>query len=709
MSKDAAKDLLLEIGVEELPARFVPAALAAIKSLAEKSFQEAGLPFKSLETLGTPRRLALLVHGLASKAQDRTHESLGPGMAQAKDKDGNWTPAAQGFARSQNTTPEKLDVRETDRGPRLVAVRKDIGQAAEKVLPLLLPELIKKIPFAKNMVWEEGRMPFARPIRWILALHDKQTVKFSLAGVKAGNKTYSLRIHGGKPVSVPAPAKYASLLKDLLVVVDPHVRRDLVEKQVHQSVKAVKGHVPTDKFSDLLDEVTNLVEHPVGLLGSFDDRYLELPAEVLVTSMKKHQKYFPVFDGGGRLLPHFVGIRNGMSENQVVVKEGYQRVLAARLADAAFFYREDLKTRLEAKAPLLKSVLFQKELGSVWEKSERIAALSAVLADLLALSSEDKDEAQIIARLGKADLVSAMVGEFPELQGTMGRIYAQAEGLPFRLAQGLEQHYWPLTAEGALPETSSAALVALADKLDTLAGDFLVGLIPTGSQDPYGLRRAAVGVLRIVEARGWHLPLQASLERALAAFPDPVKGDRAKTLQALLDFFRQRWSAIIEAEGFRPDEIAAVTSAGFDDPLDAKLRFKALHDVRRHPDFEPLATAFKRSANILKQARQKGLLLDAPSVNEALLSDSAEKGLHQSVRDLTPRVEPLLAAGRFSEALHALVSLRQPVDAFFNGVMVMAPEPEVRANRLALLAGVTALFRRTADLSQLQDVPVAVK
>ncbi len=711
-AKETPKDFLLELGVEELPARFVAPALHALKSLAEKAFAASGLSFKEMKALGTPRRLALLVDDLSAKAEDRVHESLGPALAQAKDKDGNWTPAAQGFARSQGVTPEKLEVRETDRGPRLASVRKEAGQPAEKILPVLLPELIKKVPFPKNMVWEESRFSFARPLRWILALHGTQTVKFSLAGVQSGNKTVGLRIHGKKPVPIPSPAKYASFLKDKLVIVDTAVRRDLVERHIHLAVKPVEGKVPTEKYGDLLEEVTNLVEHPVGLLGSFDAKYLDLPAEVLVTSMKKHQKYFPVFDGAGRLLPHFVGIRNGMSENQAVVREGYERVLSARLSDAAFFHREDVKTTLQDKAPLLKGVLFQKALGSVWEKVERVAGLSKVLGESLNLPVDERGEAQAVALLGKADLVSSMVGEFPELQGVMGRLYAQGEGLAPRLAKGLEQHYWPLTAEGSLPEDAPAALVSLADKLDTLAGDFLVGLIPTGSQDPYGLRRAAVGVLRILEARGWRIGLKASLERALSAFPASVQGDRAKTLQTLLDFFRQRWSALLEAEGFRSDELQAVAAAGFDDPVDARRRFKALHDIRRHPDFEPLAAAYKRVVKIVKQAEEKKDMAfpwdgQHLPVSEDRMTEPAEKELFGAYLGLREQADVCLGESRYGDALSLLVRFREPVDRFFEKVMVMAPEADLRRNRLALLANIVMLFRGVADLSQLHDTPVS--
>jgi glycyl-tRNA synthetase beta chain len=708
MSADKPKDLLLEIGVEELPARFVGPGLASLKALAEKALQDAGLSFKSAKALGTPRRLALLVEALSPKAQDRTHEALGPGLSQAKDKDGNWTPAAQGFARSQGVAPEQLQVKETEKGPRLAFSRKETGLPAEKILPALLPELIRKLPFPKNMVWEESRLSFPRPIRWIAALHGAQVVKFSLAGVKSGNKTLGLRIHGKKPLPVAAPAKYVALLKDRLVAVDPAERRALVEKQIQLAVKPVKGHVPVEKYGDLVEEVTNLVEHPVALLGEFDPKLLELPAEVLVTSMKKHQKYFPVFDGEGRLLPRFVGVRNGISENQAVVKEGYQRVLAARLSDAAFFHREDRKTTLEEKAPLLKGVLFQKALGSVWEKVERTAVLADALGVALKLSPEERAEAVSIVRLGKADLVSAMVGEFPELQGVMGRIYARAEGKPEGVALGIEQHYWPLSAEGVLPETAPAALASLADKLDTLAGDFLVGLVPTGSQDPYGLRRAAVGVLRLIEARGWRLGFKAAAERALAAFPESVKGDRAGTLRTLLDFFRQRWSALLEAEGFRVDEISAVTAAGFDDAVDARARLKALSEVRRHPDFEPLAAAYKRAFKIVKQA-EKAVQVNwgwqALPIREDFLAEGEERALFALYLNLREAAGPLLAEARYAEVTKLLVRFRDPVDRFFEKVMVMAPDEGVRANRISLLANVVKLFRAVADLSQLQDVP----
>ncbi len=707
------KDLLLEIGVEELPARFVPRALEELQGLAKARLDGKGLTYKSIRTLGTPRRLALIVTELASKGKDLVQESLGPGLAQAKDAEGNWTPAAQGFARSQGTTPEKLETRQTDRGERLCAVKHQEGLHAEKILPELLPELIKKIPFAKNMVWEEGRFSFARPIRWIAALYGSRPVKFQLAGIKSGKKTLGLRFQTKKPIEITSPSRYQPLLKDRCVVVDPAERRALIEKQIQQTGKSVHGHIPMEKFGDLLDEVVHLVEHPVAILGKFDPEYLSLPSEILVTSMKKHQKFFPIFHdakSGGTLLPNFIGIRNGISENQAVVREGYERVLSARLSDAAFFFGQDRKTRLEEKAPQLKGVLFQKELGTVWDKTARVERLArAIYSQLNNLPAETGEAAGRVAFLAKADLVTAVVGEFPELQGVMGRLYALADGEPSRVADGIEQHYWPLTADGELPKSEAGALVSLADKLDTLAGDFLVGLIPTGSADPYGLRRAAIGILRILSDRQWRLDLRALAEQAVLAFPETVKGDRAKTVQTLADFFKQRWSALMEAKGYRFDEIEAVASVRFGDAVDAEQRLKALHDIRRHPDFAPLSIAFKRAANILSQARKKDWFAahesKGSSVQGDRLAEPAEKELFSAYENIARTAAPHLESFNYDDALKELVKFKAPVDEFFIKVMVMAPEQELAANRLTLLKSVETLFRRVADFSLLQDVP----
>jgi glycyl-tRNA synthetase beta chain len=700
------KDLLLEIGVEELPARFVPEALAQLSQNAGAAFATAGLDVKKISTVGTPRRLALLVDGLAEKARDRVQEALGPGMAQAKDAQGNWTPAAQGFARSQGTTPEKLEVKETDRGPRLAAVRRIEGEPTTKILPALLPELIGAFRFPKSMVWEESRTAFARPLRWLVALHGTQVVKFAFAGVKSGRKTQGLRFRDRRPLDVPSPGRYVSVLKDRLVIVDPAERRRLIEKQIAQAIRPIHGRVPLEKYGALLDEVSNLVEHPVAVLGQFDPKYLALPSEVLVTSMKKHQKFFPVFnDTVDALLPHFVGIRNGVSENQGVVREGYERVLSARLADAAFFFEQDRKFRLVNHAVGLKGIAFLSSALTMADKSSRVSSLARGLALKLSLSGDDLGNVVRIVELGKADLVTGMVGEFPELQGVMGRVYASLDGEPADVARGVEEHYWPLTADGELPGLEAAAVVSVADKIDTLAGNFLIGKVPSGSQDPYGLRRAAIGLIRILIERGWRLSLGVLVDEALGALPETL-GDRSKARRALLDFLRQRWAALAESRAYRVDEIDAVSGGGVDDVVDAERRLAALRDIRRHADFAPLSVAYKRAANILAQSEKKGFSPSAlGAVDATRFAVPAESALHDAVASAQRETESPLASGDYAAVLARFVALRGPVDAFFKDVIVMDPDRAVAVNRLAQLSLVVALFRRVADFGRLQDTP----
>lgn len=699
------KDLLLEIGTEEIPARFVPDALRALDAAARASLAAAGLSFAATRTLGTPRRLAILVERLSDKSQDRTAESLGPAVAQAKGPDGAWTPAALGFARGQGVSVDDLTVKETDRGPRLAAVKRFPGVAAEKLLPDLLVQWITRLPFPKSMVWEEGRVVFARPLRWIVALHGAKTVPVAVAGVKSGKKTRGLRFHTRKPIDVAAPAKYLGALRNHCVIADPDERRALIVKQIQQAVKTAHGHVPLERFDDLLDEVVHLVEHPVAVVGRFDEKFLALPPEVLITSMKKHQKYFPVFaDAAGRALTaQFVGIRNGLSDHQSVVREGYERVLAARLADAAFFFEQDRRRSLAEWRSDLKGIAFLSPTLSVFDKTERVGVLAQNLAARLTLPSDRAADVARACALSKADLATGVVGEFPELQGVVGRLYAAADGETPAVSAAVEQHYWPLTAEGVLPEGEVAAVVSVADKIDTLVGNFLIGKTPSGSQDPYGLRRAAIGLLRVLEDRAWPVSLPALVDDALARLPDPL-GDKAAARRGVLDFLRQRWAALAEARGARFDETGAVLAAGFERVAETARRLEALRAVRRHPDFEPLSAAYKRAANLLKQAEKKGETVpETPAPDR--LSSPAERGLADALAAVSVRVADALRAGDPAAALSALVGLRGPVDQFFEGVIVMDPDADVRRARLSLLAGVRRCFSALADLSRLQDTP----
>jgi len=699
------KDLLLEIGTEEIPARFVPDALRALESTARASLAAAGLSFGSSRALGTPRRLALIVERLADKSQDRTTESLGPAVAQAKGPDGAWTSAALGFARGQGVPVDDLTVKETDRGPRLAAVKHFPGVATDKLLPGLLAEWIARLAFPKSMVWEEGRVAFARPLRWIVALHGTKPIPLAVAGVKSGKKTRGLRFHAKKPIDVAAPAKYVGVLRNHCVIVDPDERRALIEKQIQQAVKTVHGVVPLDRLEDLLGEVVHLVEHPVAVVGRFNEKFLSLPPEVLVTSMKKHQKYFPVFaDAAGRALTaHFVGIRNGLSDHQSVVREGYERVLAARLADAAFFFEQDRRRSLMDWRADLKGIAFLSSTLSVFDKTERVGGLAGALALDLKMPPDRAADVARASALSKADLSTGVVGEFPELQGVMGRIYAAADGEPPTVSAAVEQHYWPLTAEGVLPEGDVAAVVSVADKIDTLVGNFLIGKIPSGSQDPYGLRRAAIGLLRILEERAWPVSLPGLVDDALARLPEAL-GDKVAARRGALEFLRQRWAALAEARGARFDEIEAVLAAGFDRVAETAKRLDALRAIRRHPDFEPLSAAYKRAANLLKQAEKKGETVDGDP-DPSLLGSPAERDLAAALASVSNRVGAALTAGDPAAAFAALVALRGPVDQFFTAVIIMDSAADVRRARLSLLAGVRRCFAPVADLSRLQDTP----
>lgn len=704
------KDLLFEIGTEEIPARFLPDAFRALETGARASLAAAGLSFEAVKVFGTPRRLAVLVERLADRAEDRVQEALGPALAQAKDAAGAWTPAALGFARSQGLAADQLTVKDTDRGPRLLAVKKIPGGTADKLLPTLLADWVARLSFPKSMVWEAGRTAFARPIRWLVALHGSKVVPVTVAGVKSGKKTRGLRFHARKPFDVTAPAKYPALLRDHCVIVDPAERRELIVKQIRHAVKTVHGHVPLERFGDLLTEVTGLVEHPVAIVGGFDAKYLALPVEVLVTSMKKHQKYFPVFKDAAatELLPLFVGIRNGLSDHQSVVREGYERVLAARLADAAFFFGQDRKRPLADRVADLAGIAFLSPKLHLKDKTDRVVVLLDLIAGRLGLGHDAVAETRRVAMLSKADLTTGMVGEFPELQGVMGRIYAAADGETPAVSAGVEEQYWPLTAEGPLPSSETAALVSVADKIDTLAGNFAIGKIPSGSQDPYGLRRAAVGVLRILEERRWALSLTDLIRDAVRGLPDFL-GEKPAAEKALVEFFRQRWAALAEARGERFDEVDAVTAVGFHDVADARRRLDALRAIRQHPDFEPLSAAFKRATNLLKQAEKKGEAPGDAALQTEALTLPAEKDLLEGFRTASDRVADAQGRGDYAGAFGHLVALRAPVDAFFTQVIVMDPNVDLRRNRLKLLSMVRACFDRLADLSRLQDVRAPAK
>ncbi len=692
----ALKDALLEIGSEELPASFIGVGMRQLKSLAEATLTASGLSFKSIEVFGTPRRLAVLIHGIGDRSPDQQKVVSGPPVAASKDAQGQWTAAAIGFAKKHGLNPSDLKV-EKD---KLTAGLEIKGVPARALLATLFPQWVAKLEFPKSMVWEPTHFRYPRPIRWFLALYGTDVVSFQLAGVRSGKWSFGLGVPPAKKVAVASAAKYVLTLKNQCVLVEPEARVEAVKKQVEHAVKRLHGQAILKDA--LLEQVANLVEHPSAVLGNFDPSYLELPREVLITCLEHHQRFFPVeAEKGGKLLPHFVGIRNGMSIHQETVRDGYERVLAARLADAKFFFSQDRRTPLSGKVENLQGVMFQKELGTLFDKKERIKTL---MDGVIAISGLSLADAKLhwAADACKADLVTGMVSEFPELQGIMGRIYALADGQEAHVAQSLEQHYWPITLTSRLPQSDGAALLALADKLDTLAGDFSIGLIPSGSADPYGLRRAAVGVLRILEDRKWPISLEQLIR---LAFDVQAEGIRAKAGEApakLRTFMRQRFAALLEERGYKADEIDAVLEAGLNEVPDLLTRLASLHEVRKRPEFETLSMAFKRAANIVRQA-SKDTAGTADGVKPDLFKEAAEQRLFDVLESVRQDVTTYSAAREYQKALAAMTPLREPLDAFFTGVLVMAEDPALRANRLALMRHLVGQFSRIADFSKLQN------
>lgn len=695
MKRDPVSNALLEIGVEEIPARFLPPVLSQLKEKTEARLREEGIDFIGIDVWGTPRRLVVFLKNVAARAKDRSQTALGPSLAAAKDTAGQWTEAAKGFARSQKVSVEKLAVQTTPKGDRVAVHHHIKGQKTEVLLREVFPSLIGALDFPKTMVWEPSRFRFARPIRWIVALFNSKVVRFSLAGVRSDRCTTGLLALGNPKLNVAKPDRYKSLLQSRCVLVDGSERSAHIREQLEILAKKVKATPLAEP--DHLEEVTYLTEYPVCVLGQFKEEFLALPREVLTVVLRKHQRFFPL-EQKGKLSNHFIGVRNGPSEHQEAVRDGYERVINARLADARFFFEHDGKTPIADLVPRLSGIGFHAKLGTMRDKTERVAALTETLGRMIALPEPALDHAKRAAALSKADLLTQMVGELPELQGVAGRFYAGSQE-PAPVAEAIEQHYWPLTADGALPHRDEAALVALADKLDTLAANFSVGLAPTGSADPYGLRRAAVGALRILVDRGWNLSMDTLVEAAFRLLPSASESHRRE----LHAFLLQRFAAWVENQGYRPDEVDSIVSRNGESLAVMVQKLQGIKSVRGKPEFGVLSGAIKRAGNILKQAREKGVMPDGVALSPSDFQDASEKALYDAVLNARPLLEEAIGRRDFTRAFLYLAPLKTPVDAFFEKVMVMVDDPRVRDQRLALLGLVKDLFDSLADFSKLQE------
>lgn len=685
--------VLLEIGMEECPARFMPSAMQQLERLVAEQFRAARIAFDTVRSLGTPRRLTVLVDGVADTQEDLAEEVKGPPKQAAFDAEGRPTKAAEGFARKQGVSVEELEVRETEQGAYVYALKRESGRPTPEVLTEVLPSVIQRLSFPKSMRWGSGTTRFIRPIRWIVALFDDAIVPFEYAGVHSGRESRGHRFLSEGPVVIPDPDGYVSALRSAGVVVDPEERRQMIAAQLVQCANEVNAQVWED--SELLDEVTFLVEHPTALLGSFDPSYLDLPVEVLVTTMKKHQRYFPLIDKQGNPVPQFIAVRDGDTRALDQVRVGNEKVLAARLADARFFFEEDHKVPLADRVEQLGEVLFQEALGSMRDKVERIVRLTQYLGEALDIDAHELRLALRAAELCKADLMTQMVYEFPELQGIMGREYALADGEDELVAQAIDEHYAPRFSGDAPPETAAGSLVSLADRLDTLAGCFAVGLMPTGSQDPYALRRHALGLLHILLERQWTLSLPAALDYALNGLSDRVQWS-AELKELLLEFIAGRLRGILLEQGYRADHVDAVLARGLNDVPDVVERLNALKELDAAGILPVVMRIHERTANLAGKAEDN-------SVAEDLLAEPAEERLWTTLRQAEQAFHAHVAERDYVAAMRAVQELAPDVDAFFDAVMVMVEDERTRQNRLSLLKRISDLTGCLADLKLIAE------
>jgi len=688
-----AVELLLEIGTEEIPAGYLDGAADELKRLTEAALRENRIDLSGeVLTYYTPRRLTLVCKGLAERQEDYTQEVMGPPKSAAYDKNGNPTKAATGFAAKNGISVEEISFIDTPKGEYLFVKRMIPGRPCTEVLSEVLPKLISQISWPKSMKWGDIGFPFARPIHWVLALLDGKVIPFEIAGVTSGNTTMGHRFMSPKTLEIRDFQDYLKKMKENFIVIDQVERRKEIEQAVVKMVKEVSG-VPIND-PDLVVIVANLVEYPSAVCGGFDRSFLEIPAPVLITAMRKHQKYFAIEDDKGRLMPHFVAINNTIARDEAVVKKGHERVLRARLSDAAFFFREDRKKSLLDRLDTLKDVIYQAKLGTSYAKVERFAAIAQALADEVA--PEKKDYVALAARLCKCDLVTSIVTEFTELQGVMGREYAMLDGHPEEVCNAIHEHYLPAKAGDDLPQTVTGAIVGMADRMDTIAGCFAIGLEPTGAADPFALRRHALAIIRIIEDRGWEISIRELITRSLDLLNRDIQFDKDKVHAGILNFFRERYKNRMLTAGYDTDLIEAIVSAGFDRISELGLRMEQLKRfIKESGDFNALALTFKRVSNILKN--QEMVL----KVDEKIFKDRTENDLWAAYTGIKDNVKALMADKRYYEALNIIAGLKRPVDAFFDGVEVLTKESDrLRNNRVAILQNITGLFLGLADFSR---------
>ena len=691
--------LLLEIGTEEIPAGYILPALEALSATLSKKLNEARIEHGRSQIYGTPRRLTVKVENVAPKQPSVKSEVIGPPVKIGFDEDGKPTMAARKFAEKVGVPLGKLAVKETPKGAYLSAEKSERGLATRTLLKEILPGVILATPFPKKMRWADLDIEFARPIHTILAMLGKSVVSFKLGNLKSGRNTCGHSFMAPAKIKLDSPDEYLDKLRTAHVVADMEARKKILEERIAAVATQLGGRILPDE--ELVDINNNLVEYPVPVAGKFDTEFLEIPDEVLINAMREHQKYFAVVDSSNNLMPCFIAVNNTAARDLALSATGHERVIRARLADAQFFYQGDLEVTNDERVEKLKRVVFQAELGTVFEKSERVAKIAEVLAASTQKNDDLQKQVLRAAQLSKSDLVSQVVGEFPKLQGIMGRIYAGIAGEPADVAVAIEEHYRPVYSGAPLPETLVGAILSITDKMDSICGCFSVGLIPTGASDPYALRRQGIGIIQIMNAKGLSFPLRELIRCSLEQFGKNGAAESDELIEKVYTFLQNRISHLLAEEGFSKDVIAAVVGVAGDDIPNVRNRVDALESLKARPDFEPLAVGFKRVVNIIRKSgqREEGAALEA--VEPKLFENDSEGALFEEFKAVDQKVSEAMDKKSFDRALVEIASLRDAVDRFFDGVMVMAEDTGIRRNRLALLGHIAALFGKFADFSKL--------
>ncbi|MBF0467504.1 MAG: glycine--tRNA ligase subunit beta [Desulfamplus sp.] len=745
MTNHSVKDFLVEIGAEEIPAGYIVPALEAFRDNLLKSMDKFRIEHGDAQILGTPRRLAVIVKDVADMQKARTSTLTGPPANAGFDKDGKPTIAAHKFAEKAGVSIEEIKIVETEKGNYLSALKQEKCESTATILEAALPELILSIPFPKSMRWGDLAISFARPIISLLALMGETVLNFEIGtatplsqNIRSSDFVFGHQFMNPGKFKVSSASEYKKVLKDAGVIVDIEERKALLQERIEAVAKENKSIILKDE--ELVDIVTNLVEYPWPVIGRFDEKFLEVPDEALITAMREHQKYFSLADSDGKLKPCFIAVNNTCTKDMGVVANGHERVLRARLSDAQFFYKVDLESTMDQFAEKLKKVTFQAQLGSMFEKRERLAALGSYMVDLLAPTLDKTDgENKVMkenviraARICKADLVSQMVIEFTKLQGVIGRVYAQKGGENNDVATAIEQHYRPVHSGGALPDTLTGKILAIADKIDTICGCFSIDLVPTGASDPYALRRQSIGILQIMMASGFTFSIKNLVEKSISLYltKSQIKTDHYKQnspekqpfsekqtaiereeviAENVMGFIKTRMTNMLVDQGYSKEAVASALAVGFENVPDAVLRIKALDLLRQAPDFEPLSAAFKRVVNILKKSEPTEKSEPAEGsgsykkveVDESLFFSDSEKSLYVAAKALSSRVDGFISRGDYNLALKEIASIRPEVDSFFDDVMVMVDDEAVKNNRIALLSTVASIFEHIADFSQI--------